>query len=77
MHKFNVYDQLIREKQSTTVPRLLDLCIDVIHENIDSLGLLQYIPEELLTRILSPLTPEQLEKIEKYNEVLTWFKYSF
>jgi len=51
----------------TTVPSLLDLALRVIIRNLDSLGEIGDIPQNIKNRILEHARPDQLKRIEDCN----------
>lgn len=58
-----------RAKTYTHVPRLEELCLQVLMDNYDKLCYLGYAPYYLLKPVLQKCNPKQLVKIEKYNPV--------
>lgn len=58
-----------RAKTYTHVPRLEDLCIQVLMDNYDKLLYLADAPYYLLKPVLQKCNPKQLAKLEKFNPV--------
>lgn len=65
-----VYAGHSRAAHSGHVPRLEDLCLNLLSDNLDKITCLGDAPFYLLKPVLSKCTPIQLRRIEKYNEHL-------
>lgn len=52
------------------VPRLVDLCLNLLSDNVDRITCLGDAPYFLMKTVLAKCTPNQLRRIEKYNEDL-------
>lgn len=50
------------------VPRLEDLCLNLLADNLDKITCLGDAPYYLVKPVLAKCTPAQLKRIEKYNE---------
>ena len=59
-----------RAKTYDHVPRLEDLCLQVLMDNYEKLSYLGYAPYYLLKPVLQKCNTRQLIKIEKYNPVI-------
>ncbi|XP_055623442.1 transcription elongation factor B polypeptide 3-like [Toxorhynchites rutilus septentrionalis] len=63
-----VYSGVKNNKEG--VPKLYDLCIRLLQENIDLLDITGGIPFDLLKPVLERASPEQLSNLENYNPYL-------
>ena len=67
----------VRTKTYTHVPKLEDLCIQVLTDNYDKLCYLGDAPYYLLKSVLQKCNPKHLSRIEKYNPVFVTIRPSF
>eukprot|EP00761_Pharyngomonas_kirbyi_P007192 gb/GECH01007202.1/.p1 GENE.gb/GECH01007202.1/~~gb/GECH01007202.1/.p1 ORF type:complete len:209 (+),score=54.28 gb/GECH01007202.1/:1-627(+) len=58
--------QISNEKE-TSVPSLVDLCVQVLQRNTKDIMVTTKVPRELIHRILRHCTPDQLEQFEDDN----------
>ncbi|KAJ5080133.1 transcription elongation factor b polypeptide 3 [Anaeramoeba ignava] len=70
MNQFDFYgvNEFLKEKKK--IPTLFNITLGHIQRNIDQLGYMGEIPDEIARKIVQKCTPEQFEKIEKMNPLI-------